>query len=44
MTYFTRNKERLLALKENVSLVLNEIAIILFFRLKLLRVVLNQRL
>lgn len=43
MTYFTRNKKKLTALKEDMSLALNEVVIKLFSRLKLLKVVLDQR-
>lgn len=44
MTYFTRNKKRLSVQGRDVSLVLNRLAIKLSSRLKLLGVVLNQRL
>lgn len=44
MIYFTRNRKRLLIPRGDMSLVLNKIAIKPSYRLKLLKVVLDQHL
>lgn len=41
ITHFTKNKKKLLAIERDVSLALNRVVIKLFFKLKLLEVVLD---